>query len=58
MQRNSRPVGRHGHQDSAPATARDAGYSARNTSEPLVPPNPKEFESAVRIVMLRAVFGT
>jgi len=34
------------------------GQTRFNISVPLVPPNPKEFESAVRIGMRRAVFGT
>jgi hypothetical protein len=31
---------------------------ARNTSVPLVPPNPNELEIAICIFILRAVFGT
>lgn len=34
------------------------GQTRLKISVPLVPPNPKEFESAVRIGMRRAVFGT
>jgi len=34
------------------------GQMRLKMSVPLVPPNPKEFESAVRIGMRRAVFGT
>jgi hypothetical protein len=30
----------------------------RNTSEPFVPPNPNELDSAYSISILRAVFGT
>lgn len=36
-----------------------SGYASRlNTSEPFVPPNPKEFDSTVSIRISRAVFGT
>ena len=34
------------------------GQTRLKINVPLVPPNPKEFESAVRIGMRRAVFGT
>ena len=36
----------------------DAQSRARKISEPFVPPNPNEFDSATRIGMRRAVFGT
>lgn len=36
----------------------DKTYKRRNTNVLLVPPNPKAFESAVRIAMGRAVSGT
>ncbi len=37
---------------------RRTGQRRENISVPFVPPNPKEFESAVRMTILRAVFGT
>ena len=41
-------------------SSRQTDYSVqrRNSSEPLVPPNPKEFESAYSTSALRALFGT
>ena len=36
----------------------DAQSRARKISEPFVPPNPKEFDSATRIGMRRFSFGT
>jgi hypothetical protein len=40
------------------AQARRAAQAGMMTSDPLVPPNPNEFDNAVRIVILRAALGT
>jgi hypothetical protein len=60
-----RPQGRAGHGD-VRQEGRAVGHAARcdqplkrrKISEPLVPPNPNEFESAASTVSWRAVFGT
>ena len=42
----------------ATSGAPDQPLKRRKINEPLVPPNPKEFDSAASIATLRAVFGT
>src|SRR5690349_5640708 len=41
-----------------PSHAPDYASARRNTSDALVPPNPKEFDSAMAISRLRALCGT
>lgn len=57
-------VNQHQHRSQASRTAQAqtqdarAAQTCRKTRVPLVPPNPNEFDSATRIGISRAVFGT
>ena len=52
--RDERSAGIHAHGETLPAQP----LKRRKISDPLVPPKPKEFDSAASIAILRAVFGT
>jgi hypothetical protein len=45
-------------EDGADRSAQPDQSSARKINEPLVPPKPNEFDSATRIGICRATFGT